>query len=869
MTQTKSPASSAPQAGKFTRLKNWLSQPQTRILGRDVALAIAGSVAVALPYPNVQLWPLAWAGLAAILWACWERPLKQVFWLGLLAGGLTNVIGFFWMDYLLVTFGHLPEIPSFLLVVVGGTWQGVSVALSLVASLYISRRTRVSIIWALPLCYTALEYVHPILFPWYLGNSQYNLLWLTQVCDLVGVSGVTFLVVQGNVALLLLARRLIRHEPMPAQALGFPVLLALVLGYGAIRLNQVESQQSESPSLKVAVMEPEIGIFEEQKNSFPPGENPIEILRWNLFRQQADTAKLLKTPSDLVLWPESSYFPVISLLAHRAEPDVWAFSGRQVVGIDVDGPARLPLEFPQTVNASVSSGEERTWFAGDQGGLWTIEDGVPAAIDSPTQEGLTAGALHCTSEDGMEETAFQDCQAFFVGRKGAAVKVEDGQASLIATGTNRDLLSVAALAPDLLVAGGEEVALLLNAATGSATKLELPAKRWLYALKLGDRAVLVSSDGTVADVGSDGSAVSKRSEELRRHDVVGVASPDGESLLIATSTGLFLTDQSGSQWIAKDLQLEALSCDQTGECAVLTGNGAVRFWKAGELRSPVPLPHAGPWQLASVPFTRYLWWIPEDARRLYQSPVPLPADGPYPAPVLADLQTPVRDINAPQRGFKAPMLFGAIAGRLQNADDPHSLENVRLNSAFLVDELGRVLGRYDKQYLLAFGEYLPGGTLFPELYDLIPESGRFSQGPNQGILQFKGHRLGVLICYEDLLTTHTRGVVAQGAEVLLNLTNDAWFGKTKEPDQHFVLAAFRAIEYRKALVRSTCTGISGVVLPSGRIVQRTGLHGAEQFVQAVPLMAEATLFARAGYLFPFVLLLAGIGLVLAAWRRRV
>ena len=186
---------------------------------------------------------------------------------------------------------------------------------------------------------------------------------------------------------------------------------------------------------------------------------------------------------------------------------------------------------------------------------------------------------------------------------------------------------------------------------------------------------------------------------------------------------------------------------------MVTGDSSLRFLSWGKLSPPIQLPHPGPWEIASVPFTRYLWWIPEDARRVYQSRTPLPAEAPYPNPVLADINTPVRDINAPQRGFRAPLLFGAIAGTLVDSENPQSRLNTRLNSAFLIDEAGRILGRYDKQYLLAFGEYLPFGDIFPILYEWIPESGGFSKGPNQGILQFQGKKLGVLICYEDLLTT--------------------------------------------------------------------------------------------------------------------
>ena len=135
-------------------------------------------------------------------------------------------------------------------------------------------------------------------------------------------------------------------------------------------------------------------------------------------------------------------------------------------------------------------------------------------------------------------------------------------------------------------------------------------------------------------------------------------------------------------------------------------------------------------------------------------------------------------------------------------------------------------------------------------------------------MEFKGHRLGILVCYEDIIPAHTDAVVAQGAEVLLNLTNDAWFGKTNEPYQHFVLAAFRAVEQRRALVRATTTGISGVVSPTGEIERMTDLYGPESFVAAVPLLNFDTVYRSGGRFFAHACLALALLCWLLAWRRR-
>jgi hypothetical protein len=340
-------------------------------------------------------------------------------------------------------------------------------------------------------------------------------------------------------------------------------------------------------------------------------------------------------------------------------------------------------------------------------------------------------------------------------------------------------------------------------------------------------------------------------------------------VLLATNKGLYIVGDDGTlQYLALPGAV-SVACDGIGLCACATEHGTLKFLHGYNIAPfELELEDTTNLFLTAIPPTRYLWWVPPDARRLHTSHRPLPAQGPYPGPVLADSLTPSADANSPQRGFRLPLLFGAIGGLLVDPDDPGGLQNHRYNSAFLLDEWGVVKGRYDKQYLLAFGEYIPGGETFPWLYDLIPESGAFRAGPNTMTLDYQGNRLGILICYEDLISSHTRSVVNQGAQVLLNLTNDAWFGKTKEPDQHFVLASFRAIEYRRALVRATSTGVSGVILPSGRISARTGIQDPESFVQSVPLRDEPTVYARFGYLFPWVLLLAGALFVLQARRRR-
>ncbi|HOX46549.1 MAG TPA: apolipoprotein N-acyltransferase [Myxococcota bacterium] len=199
--------------------------------------------------------------------------------------------------------------------------------------------------------------------------------------------------------------------------------------------------------------------------------------------------------------------------------------------------------------------------------------------------------------------------------------------------------------------------------------------------------------------------------------------------------------------------------------------------------------------------------------------------------------TRLEDIVAPQRGFSTPLLFGALTFR-RNPDARHARHPGLdlLNSAILLDGQGKVLGTYDKVYLLMFGEYIPLGDHFPVFYEWLPEAGSLTRGDRVAVLPFGRFRLGVMVCYEDILLAFSRELANQRPNVLINVTNDAWFGKTAEPYLHLALAIFRTVESRLPLIRSTNTGVSCFVDPVGRVTQETSLEGAETLLEDVPMM---------------------------------
>lgn len=214
-------------------------------------------------------------------------------------------------------------------------------------------------------------------------------------------------------------------------------------------------------------------------------------------------------------------------------------------------------------------------------------------------------------------------------------------------------------------------------------------------------------------------------------------------------------------------------------------------------------------------------------------------------------------------GFPStPMLFGGLS---RDYSDP--LHRTTYNTAFITDARGRIRGHYDKTYLLAFGEYLPFGDTFPILHEWSPYTGHFSRGDHVNPLPLGDYRISVLVCYEDVIPRFTRQAVREGdPHLLVNITNDAWFGETQEPYVHLALATFRAAEHHRYLVRATNTGVSAIVDPLGRVVQEGGLFERASLRGEVAMMNGWTVYQTLGD-WPGWLALAAMLSMLFVFRR--
>ena len=197
-------------------------------------------------------------------------------------------------------------------------------------------------------------------------------------------------------------------------------------------------------------------------------------------------------------------------------------------------------------------------------------------------------------------------------------------------------------------------------------------------------------------------------------------------------------------------------------------------------------------------------------------------------------------------GLDKPVILGTLSMAETNGNGPTEY----FNTVALVAPDGSVLGSFDKVELLAFGETPPLLDRLPALRAWLSDAAWFSRGKSFRNLQLDEISLLPMICYEDIIPSLVRKIWRRAgpADALVNVTNDSWYGDTAEPMIHLALSSFRSIETRRALIRSTNTGISAVIDPAGRVVQRTGQWTKDVLVVDVPLIRDrsSTLYMRAG-----------------------
>ncbi len=279
-------------------------------------------------------------------------------------------------------------------------------------------------------------------------------------------------------------------------------------------------------------------------------------------------------------------------------------------------------------------------------------------------------------------------------------------------------------------------------------------------------------------------------------------------------------------------------------------------------------------ELSREEAVRQLTALQSQSRRLQHDGAQLIvwSEGSYPVTLPRDFAADLapESLGMIRRGFSIPVVVGAEMYDASHDD--------AFNSAIILDDNGRAAGRYDKVRLLAFGEYIPGIETFPWLRNFLPAgTGRFTAGKGPATLPLTGGgnqvwKLGPVICYEDILQGFLRRVGQLHPDLLVNLTSDSWFGADAEPWEHLALSVFASVELRVSMVRAVNSGVSALIDPNGRVVQKTyaddpyrNPHPEDGMLVTVPMVSGGhTAYEETGNSFAFLCIAA---LIFTGWPR--
>ena len=270
-----------------------------RIIIKDLLpwiAATAGGILAFLGYAGFDHFYLEWICLVPILWAIRGQSPFRAFFIGWFAGIIENVGGFYWIIYMFEQFAGLSWPPAFMGLLLLAAANGILVAVWAGATRFITRGTGWSVIWVSPIMWTALEKFWPEIFPNYMGASQYKLTFLTQIADVTGILGVTFLVVYINSLIYAVIEQRIEKRPFSWQPVAlFTAVMALVLAYGAVRIHSVDQNASAAEKLTVGLVQTNRGAAEKLGNHD------------RFLREHIEMSKKLiaENKLDLIVWPES------------------------------------------------------------------------------------------------------------------------------------------------------------------------------------------------------------------------------------------------------------------------------------------------------------------------------------------------------------------------------------------------------------------------------------------------------------------------------------------------------------------------------------------------------------------------------------
>lgn len=196
-------------------------------------------------------------------------------------------------------------------------------------------------------------------------------------------------------------------------------------------------------------------------------------------------------------------------------------------------------------------------------------------------------------------------------------------------------------------------------------------------------------------------------------------------------------------------------------------------------------------------------------------------------------------------------LFGTVA---------YTPQGLPLNSAVMLAPSGTIVDRYDKMFLVPFGEFVP--SMFSFVNRITKEAGDFTAGTRVVVFRFGEHRLGAFICYESAFPHLVRQFAEQGADVFANISNDGYFGHSAAREQHLKLVRMRAVENRRWTIRGTNDGITAVIDPAGRVTERLPLYTEQVARMRFGYVSDLTFYSKHGDWFAWSCLIGSFVLAL-------
>ena len=276
--------------------------------------------------------------------------------------------------------------------------------------------------------------------------------------------------------------------------------------------------------------------------------------------------------------------------------------------------------------------------------------------------------------------------------------------------------------------------------------------------------------------------------------------------------------------------------------------------------APSPNFLAGMPELASTPRIRVLRRIaqPPDVILWPESPARLEEHDPDVQAKLAGLA----------RAAGAPLIVGGYSMTPVVRSASHPEGYILNNSASFIQPDGTFAGHYAKMHLVPFGEYVPFKQLFFFAGSLLADAGNFSPGQQRTLFHTGSHTFGTFICYESVFGDEIREFAQNGADVLVNLSNDGWYGDTSAPWQHLNMVRMRAIENHRWVLRATNTGVTASIDPAGRVAAAAPRHVRTAIQVPFGYERRTTFYTRHGDAFAWACVLASVAALLWAWRPR-